>query len=142
MSLSVAQRSLALAAVALLAATLALVLARDRRAAGPAAPTAPAAAAGGGWYEALAAPVAPGASSGRTTCGRVLEAGALGIAHPVLPCRAKLVLSYGAVKAAAEVVDRRPVGAGRQLELTQALAARLGLAGTQRLRWRFAAGVE
>lgn len=141
MSLSVAQRSLALAAVALLAATLALVLARDRRAAGAAVPSAPA-AAGGGWYEALAAPEAPGSSGGRTTCGRVLEAGSIGIAHPVLPCGARLVLSYGAVEAPAEVVDRRPVGAGRQLELTQALAARLGLTGTQRLRWRFAAGVE
>ena len=74
--------------------------------------------------------------------GRVLEAGSLGVAHPALPCGAKLVFAYGTVETPAEVIDHRPVGAGRQFELTQALADRLGLAGTQRLRWRFAAGVE
>lgn len=141
MSLSVAQRSLALAAVALLAAALALVVARDRREAG-AEPSGAPAAAGDGWYVALAGPFAQGSGGERTTCGRVLEEGSLGVAHPVLPCGAKLVLSYGTVETAAEVVDRRPVGAGRQFELTPALAARLGLVGTQRVRWRFAAGVE
>lgn len=141
MSLSVAQRSLALGAVALLAATLALVLARDHRAASAAGSTPPT-AAGSGWYEALAAPLAPSTGGERTSCGRVLEAGSLGVAHPVLPCGAKLVFAYGTVETPAEVIDRRPVGAGRQFELTQALAARLGLAGTQRLRWRFAVGVE
>lgn len=141
MSRSVAQRSLALAAVALLAAILALVLARDHRAASATVSTHPT-AVGGGWYEALAAPLAPSAGGERTTCGRVLEAGSLGVAHPVLPCGTKLVFAYGTVETPAEVIDHRPVGAGRQFELTPALAARLGLTGTQRLRWRFAAGVE
>ncbi len=139
MSLSVAQRSLALAAVALLAAILALVLARDHRAASATVSTPPT-AAGSGWYEALAAPLAPIAGGERTSCDRVLEASSLGVAHPALPCGAKLVLSYGTVETPAEVTDRRPVGAGRQFELTPALAARLGLAGTQRIRWRYAAG--
>lgn len=144
MSLSVAQRSLALAAVALLAATPALVLARDDRTASPAVSTSPTSptAAGDGWFEALASPLAPSAGGERTACGLVLEMGTLGVAHPVLPCGARLVLAYGTVEAPAEVVDHRPVGAGTQFELTQALAARLGLKGTQRVRWRYAAGVE
>ena len=138
MSLSVAQRSLALAAVALLAAIPALVFAHDHRAASATVSTARTAAAGG-WYEALAAPLTALAAGARTTCGRVLEEGSLGVAHPVLPCGAKLVVSYGTVEAPAEVIDHRPVGAGRQFELTPALVARLGLAGTQRIRWRYAA---
>ncbi len=135
------QRSLVLAAVALLAATLALVLARDHRVPSPVPSTAPVAAAGG-WYEALATPLAPSSGGKRTTCGPVLEADSLGVAHPVLPCGARLVLVYGTVETTAEVIDHRPVGAGTQFELTRALAARLGLTGTQRLRWRYAARVE
>jgi hypothetical protein len=37
-----------------------------------------------------------------------------------------------------EVIDTRLKQPGRQFELTDALAQRLGLEGTQEIRWRFA----
>ena len=37
-----------------------------------------------------------------------------------------------------EVIDSRMKRPGRQFELTEALAQRLGIEGTQQIRWRFA----
>jgi hypothetical protein len=37
-----------------------------------------------------------------------------------------------------EVIDNKLKGQGRQFELTEALARRLGLDGTQAVSWRFA----
>lgn len=137
MSLSVAQRSLALAAVALLAATLALVArSGDRSSTGPGSTTSPAAS---GWYEAVAGSRGAVAQGEPTACGRKLTAGLLGVSHSVLPCGAKLVVAYGGREVTTEVIDHRLVRRGVQFELTSALARRLGVTGTQRIRWRYAA---
>ena len=37
-----------------------------------------------------------------------------------------------------EVIDSHMKRPGRQFELTEALAQRLGIEGTQQIRWRFA----
>lgn len=138
MSPAVAQRSLLLAAVALLAAALALALSNGKRGSAAHGSTTPQAApAAGGWYEAVAGPAAGGE---RTACGKPLTAATLGVAHPALPCGAKLEVAFGGRQVTTEVVDHGPVAAGRQFELTAALAKRLGLAGTQRIRWRYATG--
>ena len=136
MTLAAAQRSLALGAIALLAGVLALGVSSrgdDRRAAAQGVP-----AAGGGWYEALAGSRGPAGDAERTACGLILTSRSLGVSHPVLPCGAKVVLSYGGQDVLTEVIDRGPKTPGRQFDLTETLAERLGLEGTQRIRWRFA----
>jgi hypothetical protein len=126
------QRLLVLAAVALMAGALALVLGGVRDAdGGELEPV-------GRWYEARVAPYGPGLYGRATACGRELTPATRGIAHPVLPCGAKLFVSYEGREAPTQVVDRGPHTAGRDFELTEGLAAELGLSGVQVVRWRFA----
>ena len=90
------------------------------------------------WFTALAAPYAPSAAGGKTACGRVIRAGTIGVAHPVLPCGAKLELEFGGKHVFTRVIDRAPSVPGRTFDLTRALARRLGIHGTQTIQWRFA----
>jgi hypothetical protein len=99
-----------------------------------------AAAPGGGWFDALAASRGPAGDAERTSCGLILTSASLGITQPVLPCGAKIVMRFGGRSYFTEVIDNRLKGTGHQFELTDALAAMLGLDGTQRIQWRFAAG--
>ena len=96
-------------------------------------------AAGGGWYDALAAPRPPGGDAERTGCGLILTSRSLGVTHPVLPCGARILIRYGGETVLTEVIDNRLKSAGRQFELTEKLAFMLGLDGTQEIDWRFAA---
>ena len=139
MSLSVLQRSVALAAVALLAALAALALTSGRGEATRASTgPRPVPTADGGWYTALAGSRGAPRDAERTTCRQVLTGRSLGVSHPVLPCGAKLFISYGGAEVLTEVIDSRLKKPGRQFELTEALAQRLGIEGTQQIRWRFA----
>jgi hypothetical protein len=139
---ALAQRLLGLAAVALLCGLVALAVVRDdgqaRRSVVPTPAPAPSPEAVGGWYVARAGSRGLARDAERTTCGVVLTDGSLGVAHPVLPCGAKLFLSFGGQQVLTEVIDHRLSSAGRQFDLTPALAAKLGVEGTQELRWRFA----
>jgi hypothetical protein len=133
----VLQRAVALAAVALVAAvaTLALTGADD----GPAeAVRQVPVTAGPGWYTALAGSRGASGDAERTTCRRILTGRSLGVSHPVLPCGAKIFISYGGTEVLTEVIDGRLKRPGRQFELTEALAQQLGIDGTQQIRWRFA----
>lgn len=138
MSPAVLQRTVVLAAVALLAAVGALALgSRGDTAAtsvGPRAVPTP----DGGWYTALAASRGPARDAERTTCGQILTGRSLGVTHPTLPCGAKIFISYGGAQLLTEVIDTRLQEPGRQFELTEALARRLELEGTQEIEWRFA----
>ena len=89
------------------------------------------------WFTALAAPYAPSAG-GKTDCGRAIGAATIGVAHPVLPCGAKLELEFGGKNVLTRVIDRAPSVPGRTFDLTPALARRLGIQGTQTIHWRFA----
>ena len=132
MSPALVARLVALAAVAVLAGSLALVLGGFRSAdGGELEPV-------GRWYEARVAPYGPGLYGRPTACGRELSRATRGIAHPVLPCGAKVFVSYGGREVPAEVIDRGPHAAGRDFELTEPLAAELGLSGVEVVRWRFA----
>ena len=137
LSARVVQRLLSLAAIALLAGLVAVAVVERRDEEPVSAPTG-AVAAGGGWYEALAAPRPPGKDAERTSCGLVLTARSLGVTHPVLPCGAKLLIRYGGETVLTEVIDNDLVATGRQFELTSALAALVGLDGTQEVEWRYA----
>ncbi len=137
MSPRVIQRLLSLGAVALLAGLVAIAVLELRKDKPVPTPRG-AIAAGGGWYEALAAPRPPGDDAERTTCGLVLTGRSLGVTHPVLPCGAKVLVRYGGDTVLTEVIDNALVASGRQFELTPELARRVGLDGTQEVEWRYA----
>lgn len=125
-------RELALAALALLAAVAVLAVdaqTRDRTATSP-QPV--------GSYVALAGSSGPAAFGRRTACGGVIKPETEGVAHPTLPCGARVFISFGGATVLTQVVDRGPYVAGRQFELTDALARRLGLRGVQPITWSFA----
>ena len=130
------QRALALGAAALLAGVLAVAIAA-RRGSAPATrlPT-PVGAPGGGWYEALGG-VALGLPR-RSACGYRLSPRTLGVSHPVLPCGAVIYVAYRSRRALTQVVAHGLSGPGRELDLTPALARKLGLEGVRRLRWAYA----
>ena len=96
-------------------------------------------APGGGWFDALAASRGQPGDAERTTCGLTLTTNSLGISQPVLPCGAKVLLRFGGRTFFTEVIDNRLKGTGRQFEVTDSLAGLMGLDGTQRIEWRFAA---
>jgi hypothetical protein len=135
---AVVVRLLSLAAAALLAGLVAIAVVERREA--ELVPVSPqgAVAAGGGWYDALAAPRPPARDAERTSCGLTLTARSLGVTHPVLPCGAKLLVRYGGETILTEVIDNELVATGRQFELTPALAQLVGLDGTQQVEWRYA----
>ena len=133
MSTAAAKRTLALAGVALLAALVSLALAAPDRDHGTTLPKPV-----GTWYRALAAPYSPAAARGRTACGQRIAARTLGVAHPVLPCGARIYIWYGGHKVLTQVIDRGPNAPGREFNLTKTLADEIGLHGTQRVRWSFA----
>ena len=135
------QRLIGLAAAALLAGLVAVAIVRDDDTVGEAAPVAtpaPAPDVEGGWYVARAGSRGVARDAYRTTCGTRLTDGSLGVAHPVLPCGAKVFLLHDGHEVLTEVIDNRLSSSQRQFELTPRLAAQLGIEGTQELRWRFA----
>jgi hypothetical protein len=140
MMLAVIQRTVALAAIALLAGVGALALTNEGESgnAGVAPVEAAGAAEESGWYTALAGSRGAAGDAERTTCRSILTPRSLGVTHAVLPCGAKIVLAYGGTEVLTEVIDNRMKRPGRQFELTDSLASRLGIDGTQQIRWRFA----
>ena len=137
MNPALAQREVALAGVALLAAVVALVLTSPRG-----EPTAahlkPVVVPGGDWYTALAG-ASPVRYGTRTNCGVLLQPSTRGVVDSVLPCNAKLFVAFGdSDRILTQVISRRPVVPGRRFDVTPALADELGIHGTQRIRWVFA----
>ena len=137
MNPALAQREVALAGVALLAAVVALAvtLPRGSNAGGHLNPVS---VPGGGWYTALAGarPVHYGT---RTDCGVMLRPSTRGVVDSVLPCNIKLFVSFGSSdRILTQVVARRPVVPGRRFDVTPALAEDLGLEGIQRIKWVYA----
>lgn len=128
-----AQREIALAGVALLAALVSLALVNDSSKSGASLPK-PA----GSWHSALAGVRPTGDFGGRTACGEVLRPTTLGVSHPVLPCGAKIYISFDGRHVLTQVIDRGPFVPGREFDLTAPLADRIGLAGIQRVRWAYA----
>ena len=128
-----AQRQIALAGVALLAAVAALAVAN--RWGGSQAETANKVETP--WYRAVGAPYRPTVNS-TSACGFKLKADSMGVAHPVLPCGARIVLSFEGREAITHVIDRGPSVPGRDFDVTEPLARELGMRGTQPIKWRFA----
>ncbi len=140
MTIPLLQRQLSLVAAALLGAVVALAVAARHHTvtANEARLPEPAISQLSGWYTALAGVRTRPLARGRSACGTLLDPKTLGVDHPVLPCGAKVFVAYGEKTALTTVVDRGPLRPGYEFELTPALAERLGLRGTQRIRWSFA----
>jgi len=127
-----AVREVALAGLALLAATISLAVTaqtRDDRSNAPQPE---------GSFVALAGSSGPAAFGRQTACGGKLTSETQGVAHPTLPCGARVFITYGGTTILTQVVDRGPYVPGRQFDLTDALARRLGLRGVQEIRWSYA----
>jgi rare lipoprotein A (peptidoglycan hydrolase) len=129
---NVAMRELALAGIALLAVVV--VLAVTQRTDGHATTT----PQPEGSYTALAGSSGPAAFGRRTACGGVLRQDTVGVAHPTLPCGARVFITYKGTTVLAQVIDRGPYRTGRQFDLTDALARRLGLRGVKQIHWSYA----
>jgi len=72
----------------------------------------------------------PGFYGHRTACGQTLTTGLIGVAHKTLPCGTVVTFSYNGRVVNAPVVDRGPFIAGREWDLTGALATKLSFGGT------------
>jgi len=135
-----AQRVLAVAAVAVLGAVAALAIADRSRGSQQPRQTLPQPVGqpGGGWYAALAGVRAKPPPHHRSACGYLIGTKTLGVGHPVLPCGAKIYLAFGDRRVLTQVVDRGPSAPGREFDLTPALAKLIHLKGVQGIRWAFA----
>ena len=71
----------------------------------------------------------PGLYGNRTGCGGTLSAGRLGVAHKSLPCGTMVTFKRGRRTVRVPVIDRGPYVGGREYDLTEATAARLGFHG-------------
>jgi rare lipoprotein A (peptidoglycan hydrolase) len=127
------QRTFWLAAITLIVAVAALAFARRSGGGHPAIP-----GAVGPYYTSRAAPYGPSAGHRRTACGQAFTSKLQGIAHPTLPCGVKVYILFQGHDVLTEVVDRGPVVPGRDFDITKGLADRIGLHGTQTIKWRYA----
>jgi rare lipoprotein A (RlpA)-like double-psi beta-barrel protein len=91
-----------------------------------------------GSYIALAGSSGPAAFGRKTACGGVITSATEGVAHPTLPCGARIFITYRGHTVLVPVVDRGPYTQGREFDLTDALARRVGLRGVQEVHWSFA----
>jgi rare lipoprotein A len=127
-----AQREVALAGLALLAIAVSLAVTAQTRTSSSNTPQPE------GSYLALAGSSGPAAFGRRTACGGVIGPETIGVSHPTLPCGARVFITYHGQTVLAQVVDRGPYVPGRQFDLTDALARRLGLSGVQEIHWAYA----
>lgn len=138
MNQPLAQRSVWLGGITLIAAIAALAL-TQRDDDGPNLPRAVAVpGTENGYYSSRAAPYGPTKSRRTTACGRPFLTSTEGVAHPVLPCGVRLYIRFRGREVLTQVVDRGPNVPGREFDVTKALANRLDLHGTQTIQWRFA----
>src|SRR5207247_2517881 len=96
---SVGIRAAALAAIALVAIAVALALTRDNDGHKNGLPS-----EAGPWYTALAAPYAA-PTKRKSACGVLIDAGTVGVAHPVLPCGVKLYVQFRGKTVLTHVID-------------------------------------
>jgi rare lipoprotein A (peptidoglycan hydrolase) len=76
----------------------------------------------------------PGLYGGHLSCGGTLDAGDLGVAHKSLPCGSKVTLRHRGRMIRVAVIDRGPYVGGREYDLTEATAQRLGFEGHGAIR--------
>jgi rare lipoprotein A len=127
-----AVREIALAGLALLAAAVALAVTAQTRDKTTTSPQPE------GSFVALAGSSGPAAFGRRTACGGVIHAETEGVAHPTLPCGVRIFITYRGMTVLTQVIDRGPYVPGRQFDVTDALARKLGLRNVQTIHWSYA----
>jgi len=132
---ALAQRQIALAAVALLAAILGLAIASAR---GGDRPENSLPARVGPWRDARAQPISSDLVGTTTACGVQLRAKTMGLADPVLPCGAKIYIGFGDNDVLTQIVATGPEPPGVRFGITPALARSLGIEGRVTVRWSYA----
>jgi len=90
---------------------------------------------------AIASWYGPGFFGRRTACGTRLTRKTFGVAHRTLPCGTLVEIYHAGRTATVPVIDRGPFVAGRDWDLTQAAARRLGVRATVRVGFLAPAGV-
>ncbi len=134
------ERELALAALALVAILAGLTFTAGG---GDATPVTPAATgATEQWREATVGVLGSNSNGQATVCGVTLDASLQGIAHPVLPCGARITVEANGVSVDTTVVGKEGYAEGQEFALTEALAAALGVEGEGTVRWRFSEGAR
>ena len=134
MSSKVAQRGIALAAIALLAVVVGVAIAsRNGSSSGDALPERV-----GEWYTARAAPMDVELEGTTTACGVRLGSKTLGISDPVIPCGAKIYLGFEDQDVLTQVIGTGPGPGGVRFALTPYLAQTLGIERTATIRWSYA----
>jgi hypothetical protein len=127
-----ATREIALGGLALLAAAIALAVSAQTRHHTTTGPKPV------GDYLALAGSSGPEAFGRKTACGGVITSATEGVAHPTLPCGVRIFITFHGHTVLVPVVDRGPYTQGREFDLTDALARRVGLRGVQEIHWSYA----
>ena len=135
MNAGLLERQIALAAFALLMILVTLAL-FERGRGGETTPRAAPPPAAETWYEAAAGTLGEDFYGRTTACDVTLTQRTRGVAHPVLPCGARIVVWHDGREVETRVVDRAAYGSGQGLTLTQALADELGVTGVETVRWR------
>jgi rare lipoprotein A len=85
------------------------------------------------FHGAVASWYGPGFFGRRTACGVRLARATVGVAHRTLPCGTPVTLYHRGRIATVPVIDRGPFVEGRDWDVTQAAARRLGLTATARI---------
>ena len=94
------------------------------------APAAPAPkASSGAWV--YASWYGPGFYGNRTACGQTFTTASWGVAHKTLRCGTTVQITYRGKTVSAPVIDRGPYVAGREVDLSSAVAGALGFTGVQ-----------
>jgi rare lipoprotein A len=127
-----AVREIALAGLALLAAAVALAVTAQTRDTDSSSPQPE------GSFVALAGSSGPAAFGRRTACGGIIHQDTEGVAHPTLPCGVRIFITYRGKTVLTQVIDRGPYVPGRQFDVTDALARKLGLRNVQTIHWSYA----
>jgi rare lipoprotein A (peptidoglycan hydrolase) len=132
MKSTLAVREIALAGLALLAAAISLAISAATHHSHGNRPQPE------GSYVALAGSSGPEAFGRKTACGIVIGPSTQGVANPTLPCGVRIFVTYGGKTVLVQVIDHGPYVPGRQFDVTDALARRLGLSGVKTIHWSYA----
>jgi hypothetical protein len=131
---ALAQRGIALAAVALLAVVVGFaIVSRGGSSAGDELPERV-----GDWYQARAAPMDSELEGTTTACGVRVGPKALGVTDPVLPCGSKIYIGFRDRDVLTQVIGTGLAPGGVRFALTPYLAQTLGIERTATVRWSYA----
>jgi len=91
---------------------------------------------GSGWSSAKASWYGPGLYGNSTADGTTFTADTWCVAHKDLPFGTVVEIAYGGTTVEVPVRDRGPYVAGREFDLSAAVARALGFSGTGTIEWR------